>query len=112
MITLDYHTHHARCGHAQGQIEDYIKAALSKGLTEIGISDHSPLYYLDGNDPQPQSAMAKNELDGYVEEVLKLKAKYAGQIMVRLGIESDYLEGMEDFYAAIFAKYPFDYVIG
>lgn len=112
MITVDYHTHHYRCGHAQGQIEDYIKAGLAKGLTEIGISDHSPLYWLDGNDPQPQSAMAKDELEGYVEEVLALKAKYAGQINVRLGLESDYVEDMEAFYADIFAKYPFDYVIG
>lgn len=112
MITVDYHTHNARCGHAQGQIEDYIKAALNRGLTEIGISDHSPLYYLDGNDPQPQSAMAKDELDGYVEEVLRLKAQYAGRIAVQLGLEADYVEGMEPFYAEILAKYPFDYVIG
>jgi len=112
MITIDYHTHHVRCGHALGQIEDYIKAALAKGFAEIGISDHSPLYYMDGNDPQPQSAMAKSELDGYVEEVLKLKEKYIGQIAVRLGLESDYVEGMEDFYGQIFTRYPFDYVIG
>jgi histidinol-phosphatase (PHP family) len=112
MITVDYHTHNQRCGHAQGQIEDYIKAAISRGLTEIGISDHSPLYYLDGNDPQPHSAMAKDELPTYVEEVLKLKERYADRINVRLGLESDYVEGMEHFYADIFAKYPFDYIIG
>jgi histidinol-phosphatase (PHP family) len=112
MITVDYHTHHNRCGHAQGQIEDYINMALARGLTEIGISDHSPLYYLDGNDPQPGSAMAKDELEGYVEEVLCLKARYAGQIDVRLGLESDYVEAMEAFYADVLAQYPFDYVIG
>ncbi len=112
MITVDYHTHHNRCGHAQGQIEDYIKTALARGLTEIGISDHSPLYFLDGNDPQPGLAMAKDELEGYVEEVLRLKARYAGQIAVRLGLESDYVEDMEAFYADILGQYPFDYVIG
>ncbi len=111
-ITIDYHTHNVRCGHAQGQIEDYVKAAIARGLTEIGVSDHSPLYYMDGNDPIPGQAMAKDELDQYVEEVLALKARYAGQIAVRLGLESDYIEGMEAFYAGILAKYPFDYVIG
>jgi len=111
-ITVDYHTHNVRCGHAQGQIEDYVKAAITRGLTEIGISDHSPLYYLEGNDPVPGQAMAKDELAQYVEEVLNLKARYAGQIAVRLGLESDYIEGMESFYADILAKYPFDYVIG
>lgn len=112
MITVDYHNHHVRCGHATGTIEDYIKFALQKGLTEIGISDHAPMYWLEGNDPQPRGAMAKDELDGYVEETLKLKAKYADQIAVKLGIEADYIEGMEQDYAAILAKYPFDYVIG
>src|SRR5512135_486941 len=112
MITVDYHTHNLRCGHAQGQIEDYVKAAIKHGLTDIGISDHSPLYFLEGNDPQPGLAMAKDELDGYVEEVLQLKTRYAEQINVRLGIESDYIEGMEDEYRAILARYPFDYVIG
>jgi histidinol-phosphatase (PHP family) len=112
MITVDYHTHHNRCGHAQGTIEEYIKAGIARGLTEIGISDHSPLYWQDGNDPQPGQAMAKDELDAYVEGVLKLKERYAGQINVRLGMESDYVEGMEDFYRDVYARYPFDYVIG
>jgi len=112
LITVDYHTHNARCGHAQGSIEDYIRAALEKGMTEIGISDHSPIYWLDGDDPMPNTAMAKSELDGYVTEILALKAKYEGQIAVRLGLECDYVEGMEDTYHALLAKYPFDYVIG
>ncbi len=112
MITIDYHTHHNRCGHAQGQIEDHVKAAVARGLTEIGISDHSPLYFMEGNDPLPTQAMAKNELDGYVDEVLKLKQRYAGKISIRLGLETDYIETMESFYADILAKYPFDYLIG
>ena len=112
MITVDYHTHHSRCGHAQGHIEDYVKTAISRGLTDIGISDHSPLYYLEGNDPQSNQAMAKDELEGYVEEVLSLKERYAGQINIRLGMESDYIEDMEDFYRETLNKYPFDYVIG
>lgn len=112
IITTDYHTHNQRCGHAQGRIEDYIRAAIAKGLTEIGISDHSPLYWMDGNDPIPGLAMAKDELDGYVEETLRLKAQYADQIAVRLGLECDYVETMEDFYRDVLAKYPFDYVIG
>jgi histidinol-phosphatase (PHP family) len=92
LIRVDYHTHNVRCGHAQGQIEDYIRAAITKGLTDVGISDHSPIYWQDGNDPMPTIAMAKDELDGYVAEVLRLKDQYADRINVRLGLESDYVE--------------------
>ena len=43
MELRDYHTHHKRCHHAEGDIIDYIKSAIEKGLTEIGISDHFPM---------------------------------------------------------------------
>jgi histidinol-phosphatase (PHP family) len=112
VITIDYHTHHARCGHATGTIENYIQAAIGKNLTEIGISDHCPIYFMEGNDPMPSTAMAKDELDGYVEEVLRLKRQYAGKIDVKLGLEVDYIEGMEDACRGILAAYPFDYTIG
>jgi len=111
-ITIDYHSHNLRCGHAQGVIEDYIKAAVRNGLVEIGISDHSPAWFMEGNDPLPAGAMAKDELDGYVQEVLGLKAKYQGQIAVKLGLEVDYIEDMEDFYREKLAPYPWDYLIG
>ncbi len=78
MIKVDYHTHNSRCGHAQGTIEEYVKTAVSRGLTDIGVSDHSPVYWLDGNDPMPVQAMAKDELPIYVDEVLSLKERYAG----------------------------------
>ncbi|MBO9310095.1 MAG: histidinol-phosphatase [Chloroflexi bacterium] len=112
MIAIDYHTHHARCGHAQGQIEDYIKQALALGLSEIGISDHAPIYWQDGDDPMPGAAMPKAELPAYVDEVLRLKARYAGRIAVRLGLEVDYIEGAEAACAAMLSPYPFDYLIG
>jgi len=112
LIEVDYHTHHERCGHAQGVIEEYIQAAIQLGIREIGISDHAPLYWLEGDHPWPGSAMPRSELERYVEEVLALREKYAGRIQVRLGLEADYAPGFEDVYREVFARYPFDYVIG
>ena len=44
MKLMDYHTHHERCGHALGTIEEVIKSAVEKNyLGEIGISDHFPI---------------------------------------------------------------------
>jgi histidinol-phosphatase (PHP family) len=112
VITFDHHTHHHRCGHAQGTIEEYIQNALALRLTEIGITDHAPLYWLDGDHPQPGSAMARSQLASYVDEVLALRARYAGRIHVLLGLEADYVEGLEDAYREALAPYPFDYLIG
>src|SRR5690606_34372035 len=47
-----------------------------------------------------------------VEEAFALKAKYAGQIDVRVGLEGDYIEGCEEAIERIVTAYPWDYVIG
>lgn len=112
MLPFDHHTHHERCGHARGEIEDYIQAALALGMTEIGISDHSPLYWREGDHPQPGSAMPRSALSEYVEEVLRLKHEYRGRIRVLLGLEADYAEGMEETYREVRDAYPWDYWIG
>ncbi len=108
----DYHTHHHRCGHAAGEIEEYIQAAVAHGFAQVGITDHAPHYWLEGDHPLPYAAMAKSELPAYVDEVLALKKQYAGRIEVLLGLECDYAPGFEDAYRALRAEYPWDYWIG
>jgi len=112
LITADHHTHHARCGHAVGDIEEYVQAALALGLEEIGITDHAPVYWMEGDHALPGTAMARSHLPAYVEEVLGLKERYGGRIRVLLGLESDYAPGFDDVYREVFSTYPFDYVIG
>jgi histidinol-phosphatase (PHP family) len=111
-MLIDYHTHHVRCGHAVGNLEDYVRRGIEIGLAQIGLSDHMPLLHVDPATYYPEMAMAKEELPRYVEEVLELKEKYRGQIDVRLGLEGDYIEGWESEIEAIVQSYPWDYVIG
>ncbi len=111
-IRFDYHSHNWRCGHAAGELTDYIEAAKLLGLEEFGVSDHAPTFFKDGDDPAPGTTMAKSELAGYVEEALALKERYAGQITVKLGIEADFVEGSEDDYRRMLDTHPFDYALG
>ncbi|WP_020621074.1 histidinol-phosphatase HisJ [Paenibacillus daejeonensis] len=111
-MLIDYHTHHARCGHAVGELEDYVKQGIAIGLDQIGLSDHMPLLHVDPATYYPEMAMPMAELDNYVEECFELKAKYSGQIDVRIGLEGDYIEGWERQIEAIVNRYPWDYVIG
>lgn len=111
-MKFDFHTHHERCGHAEGTLRDYIEAAISEGVQMIGLSDHSP-YFGDRRDhPEPGIAMAKSEFPRYVEEALALKREYAGKIEVLLGVESDYYPEHARVYRENFDRYPFDYIIG
>ncbi|MBS4210395.1 histidinol-phosphatase [Bacillus sp. FJAT-50079] len=111
-LVFDFHTHHHRCGHARGELRDYIEAAIAKGLHMIGLSDHSPFFGNDNEQPFPTVAMAKKHFPEYVAEVLKLKEEYKGKIDVLLGVESDFFPKQIDLYRQQFARYPFDYIIG
>ncbi len=112
MAVTDYHVHTARCGHAGGATRDYVLAALERGLREVAFTDHVPLYFLPGDDPDPGLAMTRAELPGYVEEVLALREEFAGRVDVLLGIEADYAEGHEEALRDLLAPYDWDVVLG
>ena len=98
-MLVDYHTHHYRCGHATGQMGDYVEAALAANLSEIGLSDHSPIYHLgDDPHPRPATAMSQAELPSYIQEMQQVRDRYSHRITVRLGVESDYVLGWDEHY--------------
>jgi histidinol-phosphatase (PHP family) len=100
--------HTPLCKHAAGPMEDYVERGIQLGLREIGFADHNPL-------PGGRSAnvrMSEAELGYYVERVTELRFRYRGRIDVMLGLEMDYVEGLEDYLGQQLAKYPWDYVIG
>lgn len=107
-IQCDYHLHTPLCKHAAGPMEDYVQRGIELGLREIGFADHNPL-------PGGRSAnvrMGEAELDYYVERVTELRFRYRGKIDVMLGLEMDYVEGLEDYLAQQLARHPWDYIIG
>jgi histidinol-phosphatase (PHP family) len=105
---IDYHLHGNFCGHASGELEEYVERAVEKGFREIGFSAHLPKVI----DPDPYHAMLEEDLPRYVERVHSLQERYGDRIVIRLGIEADYFEGHEEKTERLLARYPFDYVLG
>ncbi len=100
--------HTPRCNHAEGRVAEYAEAAIAAGLSEIGISDHSPMPpAMDDN-----WRMRMDELDDYVAEVLAARDQFAGHLTIRLGLEVDWRPGCEPFVRQLSAQYPWDYLIG
>jgi len=110
LYLVDYHLHTPLCGHARGEIDDYLVEAVKKGLVEIGFCDHLPLYFLPPGQSIPGYAMDEDQLPLYVEKVLALRER--SPIPVKLGIEADYAPGRERELALLLSGYPFDYVTG
>jgi histidinol-phosphatase (PHP family) len=105
---IDYHLHGNFSGHGTGDLAEYVEAAVSKGFTEIGFSDHLPKVV----DPDPYHAMLEKDLPRYVERVLDLRETNRGRIAIKLGIEADYFEGHEAETKRLIDSQPFDYVLG
>lgn len=78
--------------------EEMVLAAIAKGMTAIGFSDHSYTAF------DQRYCIPKEKLPAYRAEIAALKEKYAGQIQILCGIE-------QDFYSAEPTD-GYDYVIG
>jgi len=113
-ITSDLHTH-TKYSHGANTPAEMYAAALQRGLTLLGFSEHSP---------RPQGFDYLHEyrdhlnrhLPDYVREVLALKAApqsgVNGPCRILFGMEMDWLEGEEAFIRAACAAQDFDYLIG
>ena len=86
MLIYNYHTHTSRCGHACGNDEEYVLAAIKAGYKILGFSDHAP--YKDYS--LPNSRMDYQYLDDYIQSISALKKKYKDQIEIHLGLESEF----------------------
>lgn len=111
MIIPDYHIHTNRCGHARGQMQEYVEEARNKGCKEIGFSDHLPMYWLPSNFRDPGLAMQESDFPVYIKNVLDL-GRTTQSLSIRLGVEVDYVSGWDKNVSQIISSHPFDYVIG
>lgn len=93
-------------------MRDYILQAVRQGMSEFGVSDHGPAYFLPGDHALPATQMALSELPAYVAEARDLQREFAEQISVRVGVEADFIEGATERLAQILDGQPFDYVLG
>ena len=109
MQIADLHTHTRLCKHAEGRPEEFLSAALARGESWFGISDHCP--WPDGFDPM--SRMDVSEYPQYREIVRTLRSKAEGTpLKVLYAIEMDYVPGKMDSVRKNLEKEEFDYIIG
>lgn len=109
---IDLHTHHRRCGHATGELGDYVAAAAGLGLATLGLSDHAPLL-LDGCDePAPGMHMPLSAFDGYLAEARAWQSRAPHGLEVLVGVEADYIPGREEAYRRLLDDPRIDFTIG
>lgn len=103
---VDYHVHTPMCGHAVGELEDYVKAAQARGLHEIGFSDHL-IFHMDNRD----YSMPLKQFPLYIKAVEAVQRRFP-RYQVKVGVEVDYFQGENDVIKSTFQGEPLDYVLG
>lgn len=106
----NYHTHTARCGHARGTDEDYVRFAVEGGWQVLGFSDHVPWPYESGF-ANPGVRMRVTELAGYLASLRGLREKYSGRLRLLIGFECEYFPAYLGWLRELKEKEGLDYLI-
>lgn len=107
-VLYESHMHTPLCKHAYGEPEAYAAVAAQRGLQGIIVTCHNPP--IDGWSPSVR--MADAEFDTYVQIVERARQAWAGRVDVRLGLECDYVPGMEAALAEQLGRAEFHHVLG
>ena len=105
MQLSNYHSHCTFCD-GRSTPEDFVKFAISHGFRAYGFSSHSPLPF------ETFWNMSKDDMPEYLEEINRLKEKYAGRLEIYTSLEIDYLDETYNPSIAYFQELPLEYRIG
>jgi histidinol-phosphatase (PHP family) len=105
-LLYESHMHTPLCGHAVGEPEEYAARAYERGLKGIIVTCHGPTPFEWGH------CMARKEWPQYVAIVQRARETWAGKVDVRLGIECDFMPGMEEWWREFLPQSPLNHVLG
>jgi len=108
-MIANFHTHTARCGHAEGLTEDYIENAISGGMQVLGFSDHTPYWYPDGW--RSHIRMGPEYLPAYLEEITRLQGQFADKIKIHIGLEAEYYPSLFSTLTEHLKDTPVEYLL-
>lgn len=107
-VLYESHMHTPLCKHARGEPEEYAAVAAQRGLRGIIVTCHNPP--IDGWSPSVR--MAENQFDSYVQMVERARQAWMGRVDVRLGMECDFVPGMEAELAKQLQRAEFNHILG
>jgi len=102
---MDYHIHTKASPDAKGNMEEHVRKAKERNISEIGFSEHILVSPISG---YPWAS--PDFMPAYVQNFLAFKE--SSNLPIKLGVEVDFVpsdaQKIEDFVQ----RHPFDYVIG
>ena len=82
-LTADGHIHTRLCNHAFGEMEEYVRSALSLGLRQITFLEHLEVDIRYDH----RTWLRDKDFQKYFRQGKQLATKYRNKIEVKLGVE-------------------------
>ena len=105
-LSGDHHIHTCLCNHASGTMEEYVLAAVSKGLRAMTFLEHLECGIIYNH----RTWLEPEHFTQYFKEGKRLQKLYADQISIRLGVEVGYNPAAVDQLREILSYFPFEHV--
>lgn len=106
---VNYHSHTKRCGHAIGEDEEYVLAAIAAGYKIYGFSDH---VMLPNRTQKGMRGDYPSDALDYFSSVRALAENYKDKIEIHLAFEAEwYYELYASYYDELLKKGIVDYMI-
>lgn len=109
MELTDVHTHTWFSGHGSGTVDEVVRAALSRGITTLALTEHLPLPL--EVDPEGTFGMTPPQLDEYFLALDEARRAYPG-IEIITGIEVDWRFGAERYILDLLEGRPYELLLG
>lgn len=116
---ISYHGGHSGqyCNHARDRLEDIILKYIELGFTRVGITEHIPpamdhFCYPDEMEKGLTASDLQKQFDHYFKELRLLQKKYASEIKIYAGMETETVTGYADHIKKLITKYQPDYIVG
>ena len=101
----NYHTHSNYCD-GKAPLREMVDFAYTHGFTDLGISGHAPVPF------DNTFAIPADRYLNYCREVRALQQEYVGRMNISLGLEIDYIPGIQEDFAPLVELGGLDYTIG
>ena len=116
---ISYHGGHSGefCAHAQDQLEEVIRRYIELGFQTVGISEHMPpeedrFVYDDEHLANLDIDKMQNRFACYMSTCRQLQSKYASQIRIFVGFETETYHGYKSWVRHLIRKFEPDYIVG
>jgi histidinol-phosphatase (PHP family) len=117
-MPFSHHSHSGQfCAHAKNSLEEMVQRAVYLGMDTFALTEHiargTEDLYPEEIDEGTTAESLVRLFDAFYPEALRLRAKYASQIRILIGFETEWIRSASlAIVQDLLSKYEFDFFMG